>query len=204
MFGSFRRVETYKCAAAATKIAPPSIAASRHGLPSRLTPSTPLSHAWASPPTSKNNAICAPVRTESCPRAAWTRNGLSFDLVDDAEHVRRLDALVARIDSAAEHVFAAAERLSNEVDEAEAREVDEYGDAPRVGPGTSLRWRRLEKLNDYVDATTASVVAWTKRANDVYAERPTGPWRRWRQRRRLLWIAKYFERAAARLQTVHP
>lgn len=124
--------------------------------------------------------------------------------MDDTEHVRRLDSLVARIDSAAEHVFAAAERLSNEVDEAESREVDEYGDASRVGPATSRRWRRLEKLNGYVDATTDSAVAWTKRANDIYAERPTAPWGRWRQHRRLLWIAKYFERAAARLDTLHP
>lgn len=124
--------------------------------------------------------------------------------MDDAEHVRRLDALLARIDAAGEHVFTAAERLSNEVDEAEAREVDEYGDELRVGLGTRQRWRRLERLDGYVDATTESVVAWTKRANDLHAERSTGRWRRWRQRRRLLWIAKYFERAAARLETVHP
>jgi hypothetical protein len=124
--------------------------------------------------------------------------------MNDAEHVRRLDALVARIDSAADHVFSAAERLSNEVDEAEAREVDEYRDALRVGSRTSRRWRRLEKLDDYADATTESVVAWMKRANDIYAERPTGRWRRWRQCHRLLSIARYFERAAARLETVHP
>jgi hypothetical protein len=127
--------------------------------------------------------------------------------MDDAEHVRRLDALVDRIDSAAGRVFTAAERLSNEVDEAEAREVDEHGDAGRVGARTPRRWRRLEKLDDYADAMTESVVAWTERANAIHAERPTGrgqQWRRWRQRRRLLSIARQFERGATRLETVHP
>ncbi|MDT7556807.1 MAG: hypothetical protein QOI68_1277 [Pseudonocardiales bacterium] len=124
--------------------------------------------------------------------------------MDDAEHVRRLDALVDRIDSAAGRVFTAAERLSNEVDEAEAREVDEHGDAGRVGARTPRRWRRLEKLDDYADAMTESVVAWTERANAIHAERPSGRGRRWRQRRRLLSIAKQFERGAARLETVHP
>lgn len=124
--------------------------------------------------------------------------------MDSSEHARRLDALVARIDSAAEDVFTAAQHLSNQVDEAHSREIDEHGDALRVGLGTSRRWRRLERLEDYVDATTESVVAWTKRANDLYAERPATPVRRWRQRRRLRWIAAYFERAAARLRTVRP
>ena len=124
--------------------------------------------------------------------------------MDDAEHVRRLDALAARIDSAAEHVFTAAERLSREVDEARAREVDDYGDATRVTSRTSWRWRRLDKLDGYADAMTESVLAWTRRANDLHAARPAGRWRRWRQRRRLLSIARQFERGAARLGAVHP
>jgi len=39
--------------------------------------------------------------------------------------------------SAAEHVFTAAERLSREVDEARAREVDDYGDAVKCERFTS-------------------------------------------------------------------
>jgi hypothetical protein len=124
--------------------------------------------------------------------------------MDDAEHVRRLDALMRRIDSAAEHVFAAAGRLSHEVDAAEAREVDEYGDAGRVGSRTSWRWRRLERLDGFANAMTESVLAWTERANNLYAARPSGRWRRWRQRHRLLSIARQFERGAARLDTVRP
>uniref|UniRef100_UPI003F491100 hypothetical protein n=1 Tax=Pseudonocardia sp. CA-138482 TaxID=3240023 RepID=UPI003F491100 len=124
--------------------------------------------------------------------------------MDDAEHARQLDALVARIDAAADRVFASGERLEGEVDEAEAREVEEYGDALHVGMGTRRRWRRLESLDDYADAMTESMVSWTKRANDIYAERPTGRFRRWRQRRRLLSVAKYFERAADRLGRLHP
>lgn len=68
--------------------------------------------------------------------------------MDDAEHVRKLDAMVDRIDAAADRVFASGERLEGEVDDAQAREYEEYGEALHVGMRTRRRWRRLESLDD--------------------------------------------------------
>lgn len=124
--------------------------------------------------------------------------------MDDAEHARLLDELVNRIDVAAERVFDAAERLMDEVHEAEDRADERAGDAVRVDPRTKRRWRRLDQLDAYQDAMTESVVAVGKQAARIRAERPTGAWLRWRQRRRLLWIAKYLERGADRLGRTHP
>lgn len=123
--------------------------------------------------------------------------------MDEEEHARQLDGLIARIDAAADRIFGQAERLSGEVGELEAREVAEYGDAPRAGPAAQWRWRRLERLDGYADAMTESVVAWGKEASRVYAQRPASSWGRRSQRRRLLSIAKYFERAAGRLGQTH-
>ena len=124
--------------------------------------------------------------------------------MDEAEHVRQLDALISRIDVAVDRIFGQAERLSGEVGAQEDREVDEYGDALRVSAGTQRRWRRLERLDDYADAMTESVVAWREEASRIYARRPASAWRRRSQRRQLLSIAKYFERAAGRLGETHP
>lgn len=124
--------------------------------------------------------------------------------MDVEEHARQLDALISRIDAAADRIFGQAERLSGEVGEREDREVGKYGDAMQVGIGTQRRWRRLEQLDAYADATTESVVAWAKEASRIYARRPTSAWGRRSQRRQLLSIAKYFERAAGRLGETHP
>jgi hypothetical protein len=145
--------------------------------------------------------------TERCRKEATEDRcpeGGGATVMNAAEHTRRLAALTDRIDAAAERIFEGAERLSSDVQDAETRVVDQSGDAPRVGPRTAWRWRRLEQLDDYVDATTESVVAWSKRVDEIHAEHPTGRWSRWRQRRRLLSIAKYFERAATRLERTNP
>jgi hypothetical protein len=114
--------------------------------------------------------------------------------VDEAEHVAQVEALIGRIDVAAQHVLDAAHDLSNAVEAADGR------DHRRAGP----KARRLMNLGQYADVTADSVIAWTTRAYAIYAKWPTGPWRRRWQRRRLLDIAKYLERVAARLEASRP
>ncbi|WP_020673195.1 hypothetical protein [Amycolatopsis nigrescens] len=124
--------------------------------------------------------------------------------MDEAEHIRQLDKLISRIDLAADRIFEAAKQLSDEVDDAQAREDAEYEDALQVGMRTKWRWRRLDSLDDYADVMTESVVAWTRKASHIYAQRPTSGWGRYRQRRQLLSIANYFEHGADRLGKTHP
>ncbi len=124
--------------------------------------------------------------------------------MDDAEHARVLDELVKRMDAAADRIFQQSERLSDEVDESQAREDEKYGDALNVSARTKWRWRRLDRLDDYAAFMDQSVVDWTKEASRIYGQRPTSAWGRYRQRRQLLSIAKYFERAADRLGQTHP
>jgi hypothetical protein len=124
--------------------------------------------------------------------------------MDEAEHLRRVDALLGRFDSAAERVFAAADRLFKEIDEAEDREDERIGDAVRVGPRTKARWHRLDRLAETAHTATESLVSWAKFVAAVSAERPASGWGRWRQRRRLRSVAKSFERTAVLLERLRP
>lgn len=123
---------------------------------------------------------------------------------DDVKHAEELRSLINRVDSGAIRIIDAAERLFGELNQADDREDDKYADVYRVGAVTKWRWRRLENLHRYAYALLDSVSTWSAVASDIYAEQPTGSWRRWRQRRRLLSVAKYFERAATHLEGVHP